>query len=179
MRSSGIEPKIRIEGANYAPVINNEDGTIIVNNIIFNAADKAESHFKRLTSTIKEGETDSISVLDENKEGFVLTSKERDLFNPLTQLEKDVITLEVNIFRYDKKASTGKLRVLEGQAIPHGEYSFKPIGKYDPIPYIIAMTKPTVVINALKEIEKHASGVTRISKLHVISIEKAGQRALF
>lgn len=179
MRSSGLEPKIKIEGNNYAPIIDNDGGTITVNNIVFNAADRAEPHFKKLTSIIKEGKTDSISAEDENKEGFILTSKERDLFNPSTQLEKEVINLEVNIFRYDKEANIGKLRVLEGQAIPNGEYSFKPIGNYDPIPFIISMTKSTITVNVLKEIEKHASGVTRISRLHIVSIEKMGQGELF
>jgi len=179
MRSSGVEPKLKIEGNNYATIIDNEGGTITVNNFVFNAADRAEPHFKKLTSIIKEGKTDSISTEDENKEGFILTSKERDLFNPLTHLEKEVINLEVNIFRYDKEANTGKLRILEGQAIPYGEYSFKPIGKYDLIPFIISMTKSTVTVNVLKEIEKHASGSTRISRLHIISIEKMGQEELF
>lgn len=179
MRSTGIEPKIKIEGDNYAPIIDNEGGTITINNIVFNAADRAESHFKKLTSVIKEGKTDSISVVDEKNEGFILTPKERDLFNPSTQLEKEVITIQVDIFRYDKESSTGKLRVLEGQAIPPGEYSFQPIGKFDPIQYIISMTKPTVTVNVLKEIEKHASGVIRVSRLHIISIEKMGQGELF
>lgn len=171
MRSSGVEPKIKVEGDNYAPVINNEGGgTIIVNNIVYNAADKAEPHFKKLTSNIKEGKTDFISALDQDEKGFILTPKERDLFNPKTQMEKDVLTLEVDIFRYDKDSNTGKLRVNEGAAIPPGDYSFKPI-KHDPISFIFSMAKPPVVVNVLKEIEKHASGVTRISRLHIVSIE--------
>lgn len=179
MRSSGVEPKIIIEGDNYAPVVNNENGTITVNNIIINTADRAEPHFKKLTSIIKEGKMDSISAVDENKEGFMLTPKERDLFNPSTELEKDVITIEANIFRYDKEANTGKLRVFEGQTIPQGEYNFKPIKQSSPVLYIMAMAKSTVIVNVLKEIEKHASGVTRISRLHIVSIEKIGQGELF
>ena len=152
MRSSGVEPKIKVEGNNYAPLINNEGGgTIIVNNTVYNVADRAEGHFKKLTSVIKEGKTDFISALDEWEKGFILTPKERDLFNPKTQMEKDVITLEVDIFRYDKDSNTGKLRVNDGEPIPPGEYSFKPV-KNDPISYILSMTKPTVVVNALKEI---------------------------
>ena len=176
MRSSGVEPKIRVEGDNYAPVINNEGGgTIIVNHIVYNAADKGEVHFKKLSSGIKEGQTDFISALDEDDKGFILTPKERDLFNPKTQMEKDVITLEVDIFRYDKESNTGKLRVNEGAAIPIGEYSFRSI-KHDPISFILSMAKPPVVVNVLKEIEKHASGVTRISRLHIVSIENINRR---
>ncbi len=175
MRSSGVDPKIKVEGNNYAPVINNESGgTIIVNNIVYSAADKAEPHFKRLASGIKEGKTNFISAIDADNKGFILTSKERDLFNPKTQMEKDVITLEADIFRYDKDSNTGKLRVNDGAAIPPGEYSFKPI-KNDPISFILSMAKPTVIVNALKEIERHASGVTRISKLHIVSIENIAQ----
>jgi len=171
MRSSGVEPEIIVSGDNSGVIINGNNGTIEVHQTVYQAAEKAEPHYRKLVSIIKKEKIESISALDDNNNGFVLTSKERELFNPKTQIENDLITLDVDIFRYDKDSNTGKLRVNNGAIIPSGEYAFKPL-KHDPIPFILSMARPPVTVSAHKEIEKHGSGITRISKLHIVSIEK-------
>ncbi|MFW9878740.1 MAG: hypothetical protein ACFFG0_37150 [Candidatus Thorarchaeota archaeon] len=172
LRSEGKEPKINIEGDNYAPVLNIENSTIIVNKPVHETADRAEPHIKKLTSSIKPGNIDSIALQDKSGEGFVLTEKEKKLFNPHTRIDKEPVSLRCNIYRYDKEANTGKLRVFEGQTVPGGDYKFKPIGSSQPIHYILAMAKPKVTVNALKEIEIHTSGVERLAALHIISIDE-------
>jgi len=53
-----------------------------------------------------------------------------------------------------------------------GSKSFEDLKRInDPISFILSMAKPAVIVNALKEIERHASGVMRISRLHIVSIE--------
>lgn len=177
-RNEGKEPIINIGGHHNTLVIV-KDNSIEVGKVVYNAADKSEQHYKKLTSIIEEGKINSIATLDRQGEGPVLTSRERTLFNPKTNLEKDVIPIQCNIYRFDKDANTGKLRVSDGQPIPPGEYNFKPVTKQDNRRFIISMMNPSVTLYVLKEVETHTSGLKRISYLHVVEFEDQQQDSLF
>ena len=171
MRGTGVEPKVRVEGDNnHVTVI--EDSTIVINQTVYDAADRSEPHLKKLTSIIEPGQIDRITSLDNQGKGIVLTEKENKLFNPKTKIDKETITLKCDIIRFDKIAKKGKLHVFEGQGIPTGEYTFKPISSREVIGFILSMAKKVVTITALKEIEIHTTGVERIAALHVASIEE-------
>ena len=177
-RNEGKEPVVNIVGDNNRVVVL-KDNVIDIGRIVYNAADRSEQHYKKLTSAIERGKITSITGIDSYGEGIVLTEKEKKLFNPRTNLEKDVITIQCNIYRFDKEANTGKLRVIDGQPIPAGEYNFKPIKDHDNRQFIISMISPFVTLNVLKEVEIHNSGVRRISSLHVVSFEDSKQDSLF
>lgn len=176
MRSSGIEPIINI-GNNNAPIIIGNN--ITISNTVFNAADRSEPHFKRLTSIIKPNEVNYISCFDSDQYGFKLTIEDKDLFNPRTRLDRELFTIVGNIFKFNKESKIGKLRVFDKQSIPGGEYNFKPIIAAESIKYILSMAKQSVTINVHRELEVHTTGVERIAFLHVVSIDGFEEPGLF
>jgi len=177
-RSNGIEPTINIEGHGNTVIVL-KDNVIDVSKIVYNAADMSEPHYKKLTSVIENGKINSIVGVDSRGEGISLTENEKKLFNPKIAVEKDVVAVRCSIFRFDKEANTGKLRIPEGEPISPGEYNFRPIAKQDYKKFIISMMNPMVTLNVLKEVETHTSGVKRISSLHVVSFENLQQDLLF
>ncbi len=139
--------------------------------ISFNAADKSEPNFKKITSVIKPGEIDLISSFDSEGVGFKLTEEDKNLFNPKTKLDKEVFTIECDIYKYDKISRAGRMQVFERQSIPPREYPFKPVRSSDSFLFIQAMAKRSVKVNVMKEIEIHTTGVERIAALRVVSID--------
>lgn len=177
-RSEGIEPTIKIEGDNNAPILIINGNNISANDLVINAATKAEPHAKKLSDVVKPGEIDLISTIDSKGEGFTLTEKEKGFFNPSTMVDKEVLTMKVNVFRFDKESNTGRLRVFGGQDIPPGEYSFKSVSK-NITPFINAMRDNVISADILREIEVHPSGTERIASLHIISIGESRLKTLF
>lgn len=176
-RSSGVEPVINIEGSVNAPIIIGNN--ITISETVFNAADRSEPNFKKITAVIKPGEIDRISSFNQEGFGFELTEKDKDLFNPRTKLDKEVINIECDINKYDKVSRTGRMLVFEGQPISPREYPFKPIKVSDSHLFIHAMAKRSVKVNVIKEIEVHTTGAERIAALRVVSIDEFKIPSLF
>ena len=177
-RNNGIEPTVNIEGHGNTVIVM-KNNVINLDKIVYKAADMSEPHYKKLTSVIEKGKINSIVGVDSRGEGISLTENEKKLFNPKTTVEKDVVAVRCSIFRFDKEANTGKLRIPEGESVPPGEYNFKPLSKQDYKKFIISMMNPMVTLNVLKEIETHTSGAKRISSLLVVSFENLQQDLLF
>lgn len=176
-RSSGVEPVINIAGSNNAPIIIGNN--ITISNTVFTAADRAESHFKKITSIINPGEIDYIQSFDGEGLGFKMTMEDKNLFHPKTRLDKEVFTVECDIYKYDKVSHIGRVRVFEGQALPAMDYQFRPILNSDGYLFIQAMGMQSVRLNVMREIEIHTTGVERISSLRVASIEGMSEPTLF
>ncbi len=137
---------------------------------IFNIADRSLEDYKNITNQIEEGRIDKISALDTRREGILLTSAEKKLFNPETKVEDNPIDVNGKIFDFNTEKLTGKIRVMDDQVIPSRDYNFILIGNQDFIPYIMAMTVPKVTIRCLPEIEHHPTGAKYIYRLQAISI---------
>jgi len=167
-RSSGVEPVITVSGNVNAPIIIGNN--ITISNTAFNAADRTEPNFKKMTSLINPGEIDYIESFDESGSGFQLTAVDKNLFNPKTRLDKEVFTIDCDIYKYDKESHVGKMRVFDGQSIPARDYQFKPILSRDGHLFIHAMAQQSVKLQVMKEIEVHTTGVERIFSLRVVSI---------
>ncbi|MBI4766686.1 MAG: hypothetical protein HY787_19170 [Deltaproteobacteria bacterium] len=177
-RNSETEPTVNIEGhGNHVYIMN--DNVIKISQHVYNAADLSEPHYKKLTSVIEKNKIDSITGMDSSGEGIELTENEKKLFNPKVTVEKEVLKVRCSVFRFDKEANIGKLRVSPGEPVPPGEYNFKPIASGDYRKFIVAMMHSSVTLNILKEIEVHTSGLKRISSLHVVSFEDFQQESLF
>ena len=176
-RRSGVEPVITVGGDVNAPII--VGNNITVNHTVMTAADSSERHFRRLTNLVNPKVIDSISSFDTNGVGFSLTKQDKELFNPKTRLDPDIITIQCNIYKFDKNSNYGKVTVFAGQAIPPCDYSFAAVRTSDSAQFIEAMLKSSVEIKAMREIEVHATGVERISALRVVTVCGLGQRGLF
>jgi hypothetical protein len=176
-RSGGVEPIINITGNVNAPIIIGNQ--ITISETVFNSADRSEPNFKKITSVIKPGEIDLISSFDSDGVGFELTEKDKNLFNPKTTLDKEVFTIECDIYKYDKISRAGRMQVFERQSIPPREYPFKPVRSSDSYLFIQAMAKRSVKVNVMKEIEIHTTGVERIAALRVVSIDDFKMPGLF
>lgn len=177
MRSSGVEPVITVDGDMNAPVI--VGNNITISNTVFCAADRTEPNFKKITSIIDPRSVEFIESFDEERSGFRLTEEDKNLFHPKTRLEKDVFTIECDIFKFDKESRVGRLRVFEGQAIPAIEYKFKPILAEISYQFIQAMGRRSIKLNVMKEIEIHTTGIERISSLRVVSVDGFSEPGLF
>ncbi|MGD9687563.1 MAG: hypothetical protein AB7U43_11385 [Desulfobacter sp.] len=176
-RSEGKEPKIIVGGDNLAPVV--VGSNITVNNTILIAADQSEKSFKKLAKMVSPGAIDSISSLDAYGDGFCLSESDKHLFNPRTRIDNEVITIDCDIFKYDKNSNNGKLTVFEGQRIPAREYSFNPVRYSDSSQFIAAMGRSSVKVHVLREIEIHTTGAERISSLRIVSIDDFKHPGLF
>ena len=145
---------------------------VTLHQTIIKIAEKSEDHYKSITNQIEENRIESISAVDKAKEGILLTTNEKKLFNPEVKIENKPVDLIVNIFDFNKEKLSGKLRVEESQTIPAHDYNFNLIGNQDHIPYILAMTKSKVKFHCLLEKEIHTTGSEGISRLQAISIEE-------
>lgn len=177
-RSSGVEPVINITGNVNAPIIIGNN--ININETVFNAADRNEPHFKKMTAIIDPKQIDYIESFDGSGMGFKLTESDRNLFHPKTKLDREILPIECDIYKYDKDSRIGKLRVFEGQVIPARDYTFKPILADSGYRFIHAMTKMSIKLDIMREIEVHTTGLERVSALHVVNIhDEFSQPSLF
>jgi hypothetical protein len=171
---------LRRSGKEYTVSTPNNEGIIAVSTAdsspisitqyVYNIADRSLDDYKNITNQIEEGRIDQISATDPKKEGILLTSAEKKLFNPETKVEDNPVNVNGRIYDFNTDKLAGKFRVPDGESIPSSDYNFILIGNQDFIPYIMAMTVPQVTIRCLPEIEQHPTGVKYIYRLQALSL---------
>jgi hypothetical protein len=171
---------LRRNGKKYTVSAPNNEGIIVLNSQgsapvsitqnVFNIAERSLDGYKTITNQIEEGRIETISALDNKKEGIVLTNEERKLFNPEIKVEDNPVNVTGRIFDFNTEKLAGKLRVSDGQPVPARDYNFLLIGNQDFVPYIMAMTVPEVTLRCLPEIEQHPTGAKYIFRLQALSL---------
>jgi len=171
---------LRRNGKDYTVSAPNNEGIIILNSqgspplsitqTIYNIAYRSLEGYKTISNQIEEGRIDSISAIDEQREGIILTNSEKKLFNPETRVEENPINVTGRIFDFNTEKLTGKFRVPDAQNIPARDYNFVLIGNQDFVPYIMAMTVPEVTLRCLPEVEQHPTGAKYIYRLQAVSL---------
>lgn len=137
---------------------------------VYQIAESSRDSYKTLSGRTDEERIRSISAMDNKNSGIMITSDEKELFNPKTKIEEEPVEISGRIFDFNIDKLSGKFRVAEKQAIKTQDYNFSLLGNQDFIPYVIAMTKEQIRMRCLLEVEKHPTGFTRILRLLVQSL---------
>ena len=169
-RSKGEMPKVEIRGDNNLVNIIAGNGDISVHRAVYDAADRAEVHYKRMSRMIESGRIDTISSLDQGGSGIALGEADRALFNPQTRLEPTIHKIVGDIVRFDKISGKGKLHVPAGQTVPPGPYPFKALESGSRTNFIRSMMKNGVMMGVLRELAVQASGIEYVAALQVVTI---------
>ena len=123
----------------------------------------------RLMLPMKRNELESVHFYDRNQEasGIFLDFHIANRFEVKSEILEEVIIIECDIFKYNKRTGQGKLTVSQQQLILAGEYNFI-ASKQN----LSIMNNEKIIIKCKREIEftPLASQATRILKLHLLSI---------
>lgn len=106
-----------------------------------------------------------------DKPDIFLGEFDRNSFDIPTEIQKETIELQCEVFDFNKFKNAGKLAVsVAGQEIPLGDYNFTIFGNQDSVEYIYSMLKPQVVIYCLVEVAISPFGGEEVHKLHVTGV---------
>lgn len=126
--------------------------------------------YQNYDDLLSKGGIENISIGREEQPEIELTLKDKGLFKTKSQIEEEPISLECDIFDFNKKKNSGKLIVNKDQPVAQGEYSFSVLGSQETSNYILSMLRTSVVIKCLKERIEDPLSETVVQKLHVINV---------
>lgn len=135
------------------------------------------SPYRKLTGQLGENSVDNIELskeVDKNERAFKLGIPDKDIFEIEGKLEEERITLDCEIFDFNKYENRGRLAVLPGQSVAEGKYSFSVEGDQDSMRYIQSMLKPKVKLRCIKEMRDDPFSGKVVSRLVVLSIANQG-----
>ena len=137
---------------------------------VYFIAEKALPKYQEFAHTMDEGKLESISAGSEVFPEIELKLKDRTLFDLPTEIDENSIEIKCEIFDFNKFKNEGKLRVLEEQQIPSGDYNFSIFGSQDNVQYIYSMLEPLITIRCLTEVAISPLGPELISRLHITGV---------
>ncbi|MBM7866996.1 hypothetical protein GTO89_11105 [Heliobacterium gestii] len=169
MKKRGLEPTFHEVSFNTYVVEAGEE-SMIIDQETYHIAQGAREYYKRLTNTIEENGIESIKLSDENKCYVELGLKDRGFFDNVVKIEDKEISINVDIYKFDKDTNTGRLYVFPDQTIPGGSYSFE---TYDRIKMttISSMRNRKVRIQAVCYYESNPFDEEHIMRLIVLDIK--------
>ncbi len=140
------------------------------NGPVFQIAEKALPKYQDLAHMLEQGKIEKISAGEKRNPEIVLSLSDKNLFDFPTKVQDDPIEVNCEIFTFNKFNNVGKLRVVDGQAIPSGDYSFSISGDQNNVNYIYSMLQPLVTVQCLLEFAISPLGAELISHLHITGI---------
>jgi len=141
---------------------------------VFVIGERSLPYLQNLAHVLKDGRIAKILTGEINKEEFVLTSDNHDLFDVKKKPPIDEVKLECEIFRFNKFTDTGNLKVnKKDQVIPEGKHSFILTDPLKADDFVRAMLKDKVTLTA--QIEWRINPLSKdekdeVEKVHVIDI---------
>ncbi|MHA2055173.1 MAG: fructose 1,6-bisphosphatase [Candidatus Hodarchaeales archaeon] len=117
---------------------------------IYNIGCDSLHHYQNLSALLENKGVEKIEASTQDKPDIVLTQQDKHLFKIPARIEEEPKTIKAEIFDFNKYKNIGKLKVLPGQSIPEGHYSFSVIGAQDSLKYIYSMVKNMVEIKVLE-----------------------------
>lgn len=143
------------------------------NGPVFEIGKASVSSYRKLTEQLGEKSVNNIELskkVDKKDSAFKMGIADKEIFEIEGKFEKEQIALDCEIFDFNKYENRGRLRVLPGQSVAEGKYSFVVEGHQDNINYIQSMLKPKVELKCIKEMRDDPFSGKVISKLVVLSI---------
>jgi len=163
------------DNSNVIVITGDNNNIILPDARIIDLANRTKRNYKKLAGILNEDGIHNIMIAspDLDNTGIVLNLSEKNLFKTSTKIVPKPIEIVADIFNFNKVDNTGKLRVLEGQAIPMGEYSFTVIGNQETSNYIQSMLYNSVNIVAIEEYEDDPINGIKLLRLKVIQVKIA------
>lgn len=166
----GQTPTIQItDSPNAKGVVNNGNGTIIVNNYVFETASKIQQHGKKLLSPIKSGDLARIDFVSENNEIITFDKANSDSFDTSTVIDQKVNSLVANIISFNKDKGTGTLSFVD-EKFSESRKHFVILSEGLTKNAIDAMKRPTCKIKCLAEYLVGPKNFKSIVKIHILEI---------
>ncbi|MGE5391130.1 MAG: hypothetical protein ACM3PE_08725 [Deltaproteobacteria bacterium] len=171
---------ISIEGGenNTISVINGgTNNNIIVFPQSRDLAIAAFSDYQNLLSNIGEGKgVDNVFIFNKkNNTNMLMDSNDKDLFDPPTKLNEDIIEIRAEIYRVDGHSLTGRLKVIstpEQDIVAGSEYTYELENQRDIWKCAQALLKPALV-SVRKEISFNPRTLDMaVSRLRLVSVDK-------
>lgn len=169
-----------VKRGNQPTYQNNGDGNLIVNNgsqthiyngPVFNIARSSQRTYLNMASQIKTGAIDSFSLAaGAEHQAIQLAANEAAFFDIPSTIDPEALEVQCEIFDFNKFEDVGKLRVLEGQALPAKDYRFSVVGNQADSTYIEAMLRKSVKVNCLREVTVDPLAQEKIVRLQVLRV---------
>lgn len=157
--------------------IDNSQVTVITGNQtnnyygpVYNVARAALPLYQDLAEKIESDKIDDIRFGDRSGDPIRLSRGESDFLLLPSSISDESVSLECEIFGFDKHENKGKLSVFSDSDIPIGEYRFSVIGDQDIVPYVEAMLRQIVKVVALVEFIPDPFEDRKIKALQIIKI---------
>lgn len=160
-----------------------DNGTVIVvsgnNNIltfpapVLDIAARSRTNYRRIANMMSNEGITQFQLSSEsvpNAEPIALSMTDQRLFEPTTFLDSNPATFLADLYKFDKEAGTGRLRVTESNVLPNGDYAFSVIGNQDLAQYIDSMKENQVSITALTEKTLDPIHGSRIVRLQIMAV---------
>lgn len=140
---------------------------------VYVIGEKSLPYLKNLAHVLEDPRIEKITAGEINKEEFVLTSNNYDLFDVKKHKSIEVVELECDIFRFNKFTNTGNLKIKKDQVIPKGKHSFILTDPLKSDDFVMAMLKAEVTVKV--NIEWRINPLSKddkdeVEKVHIIDI---------
>ena len=137
---------------------------------VYEIAEKSLPKYQDLAHMLDQGKIETISAGVRNKPEMVLQLEDKNLFDFATKIQDEAIEIKCEIFTFNKFKNVGKLRIVDEQEIPPGDYNFSIYGDQDNVNYIYSMLSPLVIVKCLIESALSPLGKEMISHLYITDI---------
>jgi len=160
--------------------VNAGDGTLSVNNgtqtniydgPVYNVAKMTQNVYVDMARHVSDDSINSFLLSDRSPGSQIRIAKDEAAFFDLpSTVETKPLELECEIFDFNKFEDKGKLRIIEGQALPANDYRFSVVGDQADVKYIEAMLRKSVRVTCLKEVRTDPLANEKIVRLQVLKV---------
>jgi hypothetical protein len=167
---NGDQPTYQHNGEGNLEV-NNGTQINIYNGPVYNIAKSSQKVYVDMAKNVTAGAISTFSLADIGGNSDIRIAKnEAAFFDIPSVVDTQPIELECEIFDFNKFEDSGKLRVMEGQALPTKDYRFSVVGNQADSDYIEAMLRQSVKITCLKEVMLDPLVQEKIVRLQVLKV---------
>ncbi len=171
LKNTGKTPEFHFEGHGHSSfTVVTGDQSNNYYGPVYNATQNSLPLYQDLAQKIDSKSIDTIKFGDRTGNPISISEDETKFLLLPSTVSKETVTLECEIFEFDKHVNKGKLSVFDEQEIPLGEYRFSVIGNQNFVLYIEAMLRQVVNIVALIEYIPDPFVGEKIKAIQIIEI---------
>lgn len=151
--------------------VNNGTQTNIYNGPVYNIAKGSQRVYVEMAKNVTMGSIRSFSLTaSRSGSGIRIAQDEAEFFDIPSNIDPQPIEIDCEIFDFNKFEDSGKLRVLDGQALPVKDYRFSVVGSQADSDYIEAMLRRSVKIVCLREVTVDPLAQEKVVRLQVLKV---------
>lgn len=169
-KKKGGDVTITQSGNDSTLVVNTGTQTFNISNSILQIANGSLTHYEHLATSLSEHKVHAISLGKANLPEIKLTKSDSDLFVLPSKISLEPISIDCEIYEFDKYSNKGRLKVFDRAAIPRDEYKFVVVGNQNNLDYIEAMLEKRVNVTCLEEVVDHPLRGSVVAALQVMTV---------